>query len=125
MPVRQRSEEQRVDHAEDGRVGADPERERQDDDRGEGRCLSKRTNRVPEIEERRVDHGPRALLPYLFFHRFDAIERYARRAPCILGRHAVPAVPVFECRCGGGELLVEFPLDCRLANEGAPTRGQS
>ena len=45
----QRFQQGRIDHAEDGRVGADPEREREDSDDGERRMLDELAKAVADV----------------------------------------------------------------------------
>ena len=49
MRERQRLEQERVDHAEDGGVRADPERERQDGDDGEAGMLDELAKAVTDV----------------------------------------------------------------------------
>ena len=56
LVVRQVAQHHRLEHAEDGGVGADTERQRQHRDRGEGRILDQRADAEPEILQEAV-HG--------------------------------------------------------------------
>ena len=58
--IGQRLQQQRVDHAEDRRVGADPNRERGDDDERQARTASQRTEGVAEVLEK-WRHGCRGV----------------------------------------------------------------
>jgi hypothetical protein len=65
--IGQRTEQDSMDDAEDGGVGADAEREGADDDRGEARCAPERAHResgvLPEVVE--PPEGPRIAMQVL------------------------------------------------------------
>ena len=58
--IRQRPQEQRVHHAEDGRVGADPDGQRRHDDHGQPEVLAQGAQRVTKFLHCRVD-APRLI----------------------------------------------------------------
>jgi hypothetical protein len=57
LPVRERTQQHRVDDAEDRGVRADSEREGEDDDRGEGRALGETAEAVTDVAEEGVHRG--------------------------------------------------------------------
>ena len=59
---RQRTEQHRVDQAEDGRVRPDAERQRQDRDGGETRPLDQHSDRVAQVSGDRFNPGQSALV---------------------------------------------------------------
>ena len=67
-----------IQHAEDGRRGANPERERRDGRRGEARTPAQRARRVSEILQEAVDEREPALIAIRFFHLFDSAKFTAR-----------------------------------------------
>ena len=86
--VRQRLEQQRMDDAEDGRVGADAERQRQDGHGGEARCAAQRSHRVVHVPPGIIQPPQRAFVAVTFLHLLDAAERAPRRESGVVGRQA-------------------------------------
>jgi hypothetical protein len=80
---------QRVDQTEDGGVGADAEREREDDYQGEARCLGEQAQRVAHVAEDRVERRAVALRADALFRLLEPAERQRRLAPCLVLRKAI------------------------------------
>ena len=56
LRIRQRPQEHRIDHAKDGGVGADPERERDDRDHAEGGRLDQHADGVSKISQHQIGY---------------------------------------------------------------------
>ena len=100
----QRAQEHAIDHAEDGRVRADAERERDDGDQREARVLEEGANRVPEIVQHALTtfcgHSVRsATIGSTFIARragtYDAMmaERMSRTVDAAIARRSVGRTP--------------------------------
>ena len=63
LGVRQRPQQHGVHEAEDGRVRADPDPQREDDDEAEARAPQQAPRRVPHVAENRFEHGKPRLVP--------------------------------------------------------------
>ena len=83
------AEEQGVDEAEDGRIGADTERQRADDDHGKAGLATKLPQPVIEVGGRRFERSHAARLAALFFHLLDAADRESGPPKGLVSRHAL------------------------------------
>ena len=84
---RQRPEQDGVDDAEDGRVRADPETQREHGDEGEGRRPPQHARAVPHVLRDVLQHGDPAALAVLLAHAADAAEPNQRVTARIGRRH--------------------------------------
>ena len=89
---RQSSQHQRIDHAEERRVRADAEGQRDHRDRGESPVAPQHAHRVAHVAPRVLDPAEGSSVAVLFFHLLYSTER----APCgesrLLGCRAAPHV---------------------------------
>ena len=85
---RQRAEHQRVDQAEDRRVGADAERERQNRHRGEARRATQRPRGISHVLPRGFDDVLPADVTHMVFDRGSAAQLHPRGARGRLAAHA-------------------------------------
>ena len=86
--IRQRTQQHRVDEAEDRGVCADAERQREHGDHREARALAKRAQGVSCVLERALDQADAARVPALLTALIEAAELTERREARVLGRHA-------------------------------------
>ena len=86
--IRQPFEQDGIDRAEDGRGGADTERQRQDGERGERRVLPQSPGGVREVGGRAADDALPPVLAHLLAGRERAAQLDPRGAPGLLGREA-------------------------------------
>ena len=103
-----------MDDAEDGGVGADAERQRQDGDDGKAGCATERSRGVPHVLLRILQPAHRAFVAMAFFHLLDAAERTLRHSPGIVRRQAAPSKLVFKQR----EVSVELARKVGLRRAG-------
>ena len=88
--VRKRRQEHRIDNAEDGGVGADAEREREDGREGEGGSATKAAQRVRHIAEGLIDDRHAAAIAIRLFRRLEPAKLQDGVAARLVGRHAGP-----------------------------------
>ena len=94
--VRQRLDQQRMDDAEDGRVGADAERQRQDGHCGKARRPAQHPRGVVQIPPGIIQPAQGAFVAVALLHLLDAAERALRRESGLVGRQAAASKLVFE-----------------------------
>ena len=103
VAVGQRLEQHAADDAEDRRVGADAERQREDDDGGEAGAVSQRAQRVPEIGRDALEPGQSALVAHGFGRLREAAGREQRLRgaprPGAMPRRMFSAVSISRCAC--------------------------
>ena len=102
-----------VHNAEDGRIGADPERERDNGGQGEGWSLDERAARVAKILPQLVKEPEAERVAALLLHVSDAAERTERRRASSSGAHPggdVLSDLLFQVELQFG---IELPLDPR------------
>ena len=108
---RQRAQQQIVDEAEERRVGADAERQRQRDHGGERRTLQQHAQRIPDVLRQRVGHGDASLFAVGFAELLGAAEPPERDAARFVRRQPGAACLVHEQLEMGGQLFVELSID--------------
>ena len=115
----QRAQQQRVDDAEDGDVGADAEGENEDGDEGEAAVAAEGAEGVTEILEKNVEFHKSSRFALLVFCQFDAAEANQRLAAGFKGSEA--ALDVFFDRHLDvrGDLGFEVGVERGLAEERA------
>ncbi len=89
IPHRQPPQHQRIDQAEDCGVGANPERQGQDDDEREAGIPDERAEAVAHVPANLVEPAAVTIGADLFPHLFDAAELEPRQAPRLFGRDTV------------------------------------
>ena len=92
LRIRKRLQENRVDHAENGRVGADAEREREQCGKREPRRVEQRTDAVSSILDECFDPGETALIAIRFFDLHHASEIPSCGAQRLIGGHSLTLV---------------------------------
>ena len=85
--IRDRPKEHCVNDAEDRRVGADPEREREDGGCGEPFVPAQLTQGVSHVLRERIDERPAALIAIGFLDLLDSAELAASRGAGVVDRH--------------------------------------
>jgi hypothetical protein len=100
----QRLEQDTADDAEDRRVRADPERKRNDDDGGECRAMTQRSNAVPNISRDTFEPRQTALIAHGFCREGQPTRGEHRLSSGRLRMHASPNV------LGGLHLEVRLQL---------------
>ena len=128
VAIRQRLEQHRAHDAEDRGVRADAERERDDHDGGEAGGRPETAPGVAEIEQERIEARSDAPLAHVFLDADDAAGTAERRdggAPRGLGAHAPGQMAVDERLLGRADLLVQLPVERRLAEQRVPEARQS
>ena len=106
---RERPEDQRVDHLEDRRVGAEPERQRQDDERGEPGPLQQQADGVVRVGDETMHDGiSRMAIRTGNTAPARVLEEQSRRN--VDGLSEIPGVrrPTSAAADGRGELLVQI-----------------
>src|SRR6266581_2854150 len=86
--VRQRPQQNRINHTENRGVRANSERKRQDGYRGETGILAQRARTVAYVLQQRFDEGHAARVAMLFLDLLDAAEFQPGAAPGFFGREA-------------------------------------
>ena len=89
IPVGQRCQQNRVDDAEDGRVGADAERKRRNRDRGEPRVPPQRAQPVADV----LQHALQPRRDPDVMNMVAGERQVAQRAPCRGGRRGTVEPP--------------------------------
>ena len=108
---RQRAQQQIVDEAEERRVGADAERERQRDHGGERRTLQQHAHRIADVLRHRVGHGDASLFAVGFAEPLGPAEPPERDAARFVRRQPAAACLVHEQLEMGCQLFVELSID--------------
>ncbi len=85
---RQHAQQHRVDQAEDGGVGADPQREGQDGDGGESRIVAQHARGIAQVLQQVFDGGPAPSLARDLPPEGGAAELQVRRAVRVGGGRA-------------------------------------
>ena len=83
--VREWTEEDVIDHAEDGRVRADPESQRENSDRRKARILAHHAKRIARVLNQSLEPHPAPHLAHLLSQVRDVAELLVRRVPSIIG----------------------------------------
>jgi hypothetical protein len=86
--VGERCEQHAVDEREDGGVGADAERERDNDGQADDRRTRDRSNGVPDVLAQFVEPAERLLITEAFAQLIDAAEGAAGGAPRFIRRQS-------------------------------------
>jgi len=107
---RKGAEQQRLNEAEDRRVRANAERERQDRDECEPGRSAQRSRRVQQIAPRIVQPPERSRVALMLFGLLDAADCASRGVARFVGRHPSVPILVLQQREVGGDLAREFPL---------------
>ncbi len=94
--IGKRRQQHAVDEREDGGVGSDAERERDDDRKADDRRAHDRPERVADVLAQLVEPGERLLLAEMFPQLFDAAEGPARGAPRFVRRHTLRLEPLLQ-----------------------------
>ncbi len=115
--IRQRTEEDRVDEAEDGGVGADTERQREDRGERETGIAPQHAQRVADIPDERFDDGNPSLVADPFLGLFDTAELAERDAARIRLRQSAPQVIADTLVDVLPNLHVELSLDIRSTKQ--------
>ena len=84
-PSRQWPEQQRVDEREHRAVGADAQREHEDDDGAESRRAARHPDRIPQVLKNGIHPGESALVPIGLDRLRDAAEIAQRCRPRVGG----------------------------------------
>jgi len=88
----ERAQQDSVNDAKDGRIGADAERERYHSYGRESRTLSKRTEAEPDVAPERLQQRNSSAIPIRFLSGLDSAERQERVAPGLLETHATAEI---------------------------------
>jgi hypothetical protein len=104
-------EEQGIDHAEDGDIGADSESEDEDGNEGEAGIFAQRAGGVAEVAEEIVDKMDAADVAALLFAEFKAVDVAEGGAAGVIGREAESEVVLRFAFEMVAEFFVEFLLD--------------
>src|SRR6476620_4877148 len=120
----QRTQEHRVDEAEDRGVRSDAEREREHGDRREARALPKRAQRVSSVLQRALDQADAARVTALLAALIDAAKLTKRREPRVFGRHAGGQVRLNLTVEVIADFLVHFLFDAPAPQERARLKPQ-
>ncbi len=115
--VRERPLADRVDEAEDGRVRADADRERQHRDDREARRFAERPQRVAHILRQRLERRERPHVAALLLQIRHVAEPAARGGAGIGRRRAVAAILRLAHRQVKRELVVQIALELPAVNE--------
>jgi hypothetical protein len=108
---RQRAEQQVVHEAEERRVGANPERQRQRDHSGEHRRFPEHAQRVLQVLQQLVDHVDPSLLAIGFSKHVRTAEPLQGQPPRV-GRCETPAQTLVDQQFEvGRQLLVELAIE--------------
>ena len=114
--IGQRLQDDRVDDAEDGSVGANPERHRDDDGEHVAGLLAQAAHGIADVLSERFDESRQPGVAHVVFDALDAAEQLPRAAPRRLGRGALPHV------LGREHIEVELQLGIELALHGAAAK---
>ena len=114
---RQRSQENRVDHAEDGDVGADAKGQDKDGDQSEAAIAAEGTEGIAQIQKKNVQCHDSSRFAMFVFGRFDAAESHNCLAAGFQRSEAAPNVFLGRHLDVCGDLGLEFGIERRLAEE--------
>jgi hypothetical protein len=117
--VRQRAQQDRVHHAEDGRARGDPQGEDEDHGRGEPRRARERSQRVAEVAARGLEAGPRPHVAHSLLELFHASHLEERAPLGLFGRQARPDLLVGQLVHVAAHLRVEMAVGGISPEEGA------
>ncbi len=106
---RQRTQQQRVHHAEDGGTGADAEADNQNRKGSETGIAPQRAKGIGQVLEQSIQSRQAAGFAMQFARRFDAAERSKRAAASFFRRHALADILV------DGHLQVSRQLGIEIA----------
>ena len=111
------AEEHRVSHAEDRRICADADRQRQHGHRREARMAAQRAQAVADVAREILDGGGTELVPRPLSHLFHAAESDQRLPPRFVRRHAGAPVLLGLLLDMEADLVIEPILEFRRPAE--------
>ena len=114
-----------MDDAEDGRVGADAERQRQDGHGGEARRPAQHPRGVVQIPPGIIQPAQGSFVAVPLLHLLDAAERALRGESGIVGRQAAASKLVFEQRQVGRDFSGELAVRGAVAEDVGQPREQA
>jgi hypothetical protein len=109
--IRERAQEHAVDDAENRRVGADADRQREDRHRGEAGMTAQRAQAVADVAREMLDGAGAELVPRSLAHLLYPAEPDHRLPPRFVRRHAGAAVLLGLLLDVEADLVVEPVLD--------------
>jgi hypothetical protein len=119
LPDRERPQQHRVDEAENGRVRADPEAERNDRYCRERWCPPHEPERIPDVLPQPVEEAQPTRLPAVVTNAIDS----AKRHPCLSHRRVWRQAAALQIGGVGVdvelELLRHAVLESAATNEGS------
>ena len=122
LGIRKRLEHDGVQRGEDGRGGANPQRERQDGGGGESLRSPKPPECVPDVARQHVDDGQRPPLPLVLLHLRHPSELAPGRVVGLGRIHAAADEPRLEHLQVGPHLVVELVVQPAPAERGHDSR---